>query len=255
MIDPTLQEKMLDAPLIIKGFVNDESECNYELYLTELLNHSRLFMQKSKGEMFRWEEHQAHGECDAVSKNYSIDFKLFATRSSLQGLSVTSNSIKKIEGGGIGFGIGRWPIGKTFTGVRTVAALRKYGIEDLNRIATTHQDMQIEREVAFILKNLRVKKNLLLFYPYTLMFSEPHSFESGCKSITEAFNDDLDRIGAYRRCEAPGFDTYLAAVYEKKLLIFQLLDEKWQLEDYVEMDLSKTYMDLYYEYGNNGFNF
>ena len=129
MIDPTLQEKMLDAPLIIKGFVDDEPECNYELYLTELINHSRLFMQKSKGEMFRWEEKQAHGECDAVSKNYSIDYKLFATRSSLQGLRETSGSITKIAGGGIAFGVGRWPIGKTFTGVRTVAAIRKYSID------------------------------------------------------------------------------------------------------------------------------
>ena len=52
MIDPTLQEKILDAPLIIKCFVNDEPECNYELYLTELINHSKPFMQKSEGEAF-----------------------------------------------------------------------------------------------------------------------------------------------------------------------------------------------------------
>lgn len=254
MIDSTLQEKMLDAPLIIKGFVNDEPECNYELYLTELINHSKLFMQKSEGEAFKWEEHQSHGECDAVSKNYSIDYKLLATRSSLQGLRETSSRITKNAEGGIAFGLGRWPAGIPFTGVRTVAALRSYSLKDFNKIAT-NPDGRIEREISIILKSLRVKKNLLLFYPYTLMFSEPHSFESGCGSIAEAFNYDLDRIGSYRRYEAPGFDTYLSTIYEKKLLIFQLTDEAWQLEDFVEMELSKIYMDLYYAYGNNGFNF
>lgn len=254
MIDPTLQEKMLDAPLIIEGFVNDEPECNYELYLTELINHSKLFMQKSEGEAFKWEEHQSHGECDAVSKNYSIDYKLLATRSSLQGLRETSSRITKIAEGGIAFGLGRWPAGKPFKGVRTVAALRRYSLKDLNRIAT-NPDGKVESDISKILKNLSVKKNLLLFYPYTMMFSEPHSFESGCGSIAEAFNDDLDRIGSYRRYEAPGFDTYLSTIYEKKLLIFQLTDEAWKLEDFVEMELSKIYMDLYYAYGNNGFNF
>ena len=254
MIDPTLQEKMLDAPLIIKGFVNGEPECNYELYLTELVNHSKLFLQKSEGEAFKWEEHQAHGECDAVSKSYSIDYKLFATRSSLQGLRETSGRITKITGGGIAFGLGRWPAGKPFTGIRTVAALRSYSLKDFNRIAAD-PDGRIEREISKVLKALRVKKYLLLFYPYTLMFSEPHSFESGCHSIAGAFNDDLDCIGSYRRYEAPGFDTYLSTIYEKKMLIFQLTNEAWKLEDFVEMKQSKIYMDLYYAYGNNGFNF
>ena len=172
----------------------------------------------------------------------------------MQGLRETSGRITKIAEGGIAFGLGRWPAGKPFTGVRMVAALRSYSLKDFNRIAA-NPDGRIEREISKTLKNLRVKKNLLLFYPYTMMFSEPHSFESGCNSIAEAFNDDLDRIGAYRRYEAPGFDTYLSTVYEKKLLIFQLTDEAWQLEDVVEMERSKTYMDLYYAYGNNGFNF
>ena len=253
MIDPTLQEKMIDAPLIINGFVNDEPECNYELYLTELINQSKLFMQKSEGKVFKWEEHQAHGECDAVSKNYSIDYKLLATKSSLQGLRETSSTITKTKDGAIAFGIGRWPMGETFTSIRTVAALRRYALEDLFGIAMKPVG-KIECEVSIILKSLRAKKNLLLFYPYTMMFSEPHTFEEGCNSITEAFNEDLESIGRYRRNETSDFDTFLCTIYEKKLLIFQLTAENWQLEDFVEMECSKIYMDLYYEYGNNGFN-
>lgn len=87
---------MLDAPLIIHGFVNDEPKCNYERYMTELLHCSTLFMNKTGGESFCWKEKQDHGECDATTSTYSIDFKLLATNSSLQAKRETSGSITKI---------------------------------------------------------------------------------------------------------------------------------------------------------------
>lgn len=254
MIDKTLQEKILDAPLIIQNYVNNETECNYERYLTELLNHSEFFMQKSKGSFFKWVECQDHGEPDAVSKNYSIDYKLFVTTSRMHGLRVTSSRMWKTADGMITFGVGSWPAGKPFFCFRTVAALRQYSYEDLRRIADT-PDGNMEKEISTILKELRVKKNLLLFYPYTMLFSEPHTFEEGCHSITEAFNEDLSTVGVYRRNKAPDYDTYLCVVYEKKLLIFELTADGWQMVDFVEMELSKTFTELFYTYGNNGFNF
>ncbi len=254
MIDKTLQEKILDAPFIIRDYVNDEPECNYERYLTELLNHSVFFMKKSEETVFKWVERQERGECDAVSENYSIDYKLFVTRSRLHGLRVTSNRIMKMNDGVIGFGLGSWPEGQPFTCFRTVAALRPCSVEDLRRIADA-PDGDVEKEISIILKSLRVKKNLLLFYPYTMSFSESHTFEDGCFSILEAFNDDLSNIGDYRKKEAPGFDTYLCTIYNEKLLIFELSAETWELVDFVELKQSKIYMDLYYAYGNNGFNF
>lgn len=253
MIDKSLCEKILDAPFIIRDYVNDEPKCNYERYLTELLNHSAFFMKKSEETVFEWVEHQEHGECDAVSENYSIDYKLFVTKSRLHGLKVTSNRITKYKDGVIGFGTGRRPAGEPFKCFRTIAALKPCSIEDLNRIAND-PDGDVEKEISIILKSLRIKKNLLLFYPYTLSFSEPRTFEAGCFSILEAFNDDLSNIGDYRKKEAPGFDTYLCTIYDEKLLIFELSAETWELVDFVELKQSKIYMDLYYAYGNNGFN-
>ena len=254
MIDKSLREKILDAPFIIRDYVNDEPECNYERYLTELINHSAFFMKKSEETVFEWVEHQDHGECDSVSENYSIDYKLFVTRSRLHGLKVTSNRITKYKDGMIGFGTGRWPAGKSFRCFRTIAALRPCSIEDLNRMADT-PDGDVEKELSIILKSLRVKKNLLLFYPYTLSFSEVHTFEDGCKSILEAFNEDLSNIIAYRKTAAPGFDTFLCTIYDKNLLIFELIGDLWELVDFVELKQSKIYMDLYYTYGNDGFNY
>ena len=254
MIDKTLQERILDAPFIIRDYVKDEPECNYERYLTELLNHSAFFMKKSRGTAYKWKEHQNHGEPDAVSEYYSIDYKLFVTKSRLHALRVTSSSIIKTGNGMIAFGLGKWPVGELFRCFRTVAALSPCSIEDLNRVADA-PDGDVEKEISIILKSLRVKKNLLLFYPYTLLFSDMHTFEDGCKSISEAFNEDLSNIIVYRETVAPGFDTFLCTIYDEKLLIFELSADAWELEDFVELKQSKVYMHLYYAYGNNGFNF
>jgi len=254
VIDKTLQEKMLDAPLIIHGFVNDEPKCNYERYMTELLNCSTFFMNKTGGEKLCWNEKQDHGECDATTSIYSIDYKLLATNSSLQAKRETSGSITKIGDGCIAFGIGRLPAGEKFTYIRTVAALRSYSLEELEMISAGSKD-NVEKNVSVILKNVRTKKNLLLFYPYIMSFSEPHTFKDGCKSIEDAFNEDLNQIRLYRERNAPGFETYICTVYENKLLIFENDGKQWALQDSVDMMSSEIYKDLYYSYGNNGFNY
>lgn len=254
MIDETLQEKMLDAPLIIHDFVNDEPRCNYEQYLTELLNYSRFFMNITGGRRFRWIEKQDHGECDADAEDYSIDYKLFATKSSLQAKRETSGSITKFADGCIAFGIGRLPAGKQFKYIRTVSAVRRYSLKELERISTDYRD-DIEKTVSIILKNIRIQKNLLLFYPYVLSFSEPHTFIDGCRIIEEAFNEDLSRIRLYREKMASGFDTFICTVYDNKLLIFEDTGNEWIFRDNVDMMSSKIYRELYYIYGNNGFNY
>ena len=210
---------MLNAPLIIHGFVNDEPKCNYERYMTELLNCSTFFMNKTGGEKLCWNEKQDHGECDATTSIYSIDYKLLATNSSLQAKRETSGSITKMADGCIAFGIGRLPAGEKFTYIRTVAALRKYSLEELKMIPADSRD-PVEKNVSVILKNVRAKKNLLLFYPYIMSFSAPHTFKEGCKSIEEAFNEDLDQLRFYRECNAPGFETYICTIYEN-------IDEYW----------------------------
>lgn len=254
MIDKTLQEKMLDAPLIIHGFVNDEPKCNYERYMTELLNCSTFFMNKTGGEKLCWNEKQDHGECDATTSIYSIDYKLLATNSSLQAKRETSGCITKIGDGCIAFGIGRLPAGEKFTYIRTVAALRSYSLEELEKISAGGKD-NVEKNVSVILKNVRTKKNLLLFYPYIMSFSEPHTFRDGCKSIENAFNEDLNQIRLYRDLNAPGVETYICTIYENKLLIFENDGKQWALQDSVDMMTSEIYKDLYYSYGNNGFNY
>ena len=211
-------------------------------------------MNKTEGNKFIWIEKQDKGEPDAVAGSYALDYKLFSTRTSLQAMSLTSGAISKLSDGCIAFGVSKLPKGEQFTYVRTVAALQKYSLEDLKRISENPQD-KIEENVAIILKNLSVKKNLFFFYPFILSFSVPHQFADGCIKIEEAFNEDLGRIRAYRKLKASEHETFLSTIFDNKLLIFQDTENAWKYQDSVDMMSSEIYKELYYSYGNRGFNY
>lgn len=75
--------KMLEAPVTVRNYVKNDSLCNYEFYMVELLNHSKE-MRKLHPQEFVWQGDQAHAECDAYSGDYGIDFKLIAHESNKQ---------------------------------------------------------------------------------------------------------------------------------------------------------------------------
>ena len=102
-IDPRIKYKFLPPATVIKNFVDGEEDCNYEKYLLELLNHSNYFEKKGKGEYCHPPE-ESHGECDAISPNYELDFKLLASSSFLQAQSILSLSVSKIDDGIIAYG-------------------------------------------------------------------------------------------------------------------------------------------------------
>ena len=71
----TMNVKMLPAPLVNKGFVIGESNCNYEIYLRELLNNSPWFCERYPG-VFIEPISESHGENDAINDYYQLDLHL-----------------------------------------------------------------------------------------------------------------------------------------------------------------------------------
>ena len=99
-LNPDLKFRILEAPFIIKNYVNGEDKCNYEFYLTELLNNSK-WIKQIHTEKFEWKEEQSNGECDACSGDYGIDFKLIASKTKLQAKSICSMIVTRFADGGI----------------------------------------------------------------------------------------------------------------------------------------------------------
>ncbi|WP_270331605.1 hypothetical protein [Lactococcus lactis] len=97
-IDARIRFKLLPPSTIIKNFVKGEPDCNYEKYLLELLNASKYFRKMSISK-FCAPVTESNGECDAISENYEIDFKLLASTTRLQASSQLSNRITKMSPG------------------------------------------------------------------------------------------------------------------------------------------------------------
>lgn len=97
-IDSRLRFKLLPPATIIKNFVTGEEDCNYENYLLELLNRSSHFIEKGKS-LFSKPIDESHGQCDSISKNYELDFKLLSSSTRLQASSLFSFGVSNIGNG------------------------------------------------------------------------------------------------------------------------------------------------------------
>lgn len=242
MIDKTMTCRLLAAPFINRNFVQGESGCNYEIYLLELLNKSEWFGKNYFGG-FSSPESQSNGECDAINKNYGIDFKLFITESAMKARNLYSHQLYKIPNSGILTGVGK----RTGTAkyVKTHTAFRGKTLEELEKIENgVVFERDIDHEIRAILKILQTRKNLLLFFPYIFDFVEPHDFDDAIKSISDGLHDDFYSAFEYREKYAEDFDTFLTCIYDNKFLIFKCASDEFCFLDRVNARDINSFMHL-----------
>lgn len=80
---------LLPPGMFVKDHITDERNnplYNYEDWSRELLNASEAFMRKTSGVTLKEPRDESHGEADAISSTYTIDFKLVAGQSMLRAL-------------------------------------------------------------------------------------------------------------------------------------------------------------------------
>ena len=82
---------------------------------------------------FVYQQDQAHGEADAASGNYGLDYKMIASQTALQANAVFSHQIWKEMDGVIAYGAAKNQTG-TINVTRIFAALRSLEMVELKRI-------------------------------------------------------------------------------------------------------------------------
>ena len=85
--DPELTIKPMPPSAVISNFVEGISDCNYEIYLRELINNSTYFRDKGKSAYSEPPSEEA-GQCDAISEEYELDFKLLDLQTKLMADSI-----------------------------------------------------------------------------------------------------------------------------------------------------------------------
>ena len=160
-IDRKLTYKILPSQVIVKNFVKNERNCNYEVYLLEILNLSDYFRVLSLGEEYIKPISEENGQFDAISERYSIDFKLFIAESLMEGKSILSYSITKYSDGFYGYGASKARNKKEMTCTNLCQAIRYLTLEELEGIERDKKRTFLEKDIASFLDVLRTKKNIL----------------------------------------------------------------------------------------------
>ena len=242
-IDQTLMFKQLPAHMIVKNFIKGEEDCNYEIYLRDYLNNSSFFMSKSSGQKYQACPTESHGEPDARSDDYAVDFKLMISNSKMEANSIFSGSITKYGEGAYGFGSAKVKGEQPCT--QLCQALRYKEVNDLENIDNINEDPLIKKDIKKYLRILHTKKNILLFLPYEFSYSEEHTDQGGIDGILQALRFDLKASIEYREKNAKGYHTYAATLFNGKVLFFRLSTNAFEYVDSVDMTKSKTFMNLY----------
>lgn len=220
-MDLTMRVELLQAPYIISNFVKGESNCNYEIYLLELLNVSKYFSKEHQGVFYK-PNSESNGECDAQNENYSIDFKLFASKTALQARRILSPQIKRLSNGVSIYSISR-KSGKMRTTI-LYAAFRRKTYEELCKIRQSNERKnRIKNDMINVLKIMETKKNLLLFFPYKFTFDNPYDDKTAVQKISEGLTEDFQTLFEYRNKQTEkAYDTYLTCIYNNSFIIFRV---------------------------------
>ncbi len=243
MIDMTMKAKLLPAPLIIKNFVDGDKNCNYENYLLELINVSKLFRDKSPCG-FHKSSSESNGECDAISETYQLDFKLLASKTALQGRSILSYQISKMTDGVTAYSGSKCPGGSVHA-TRIYAALRDCSLTDLIEMKKEQsKEQSIENDICTFLNTLEFKKNLLLFFPYEFTFDTPHTFEEKIKSSIEGLNNDFETSFMYRNQCSPQYETFFVYLCDDCFVICSVENCKLHYIEYVHTKYTPTYKNI-----------
>lgn len=243
-IDPRIKNKSLLPAMVIKNFVDGEEDCNYEKYLLELLNHSNYFEKKGKGEYCHPPE-ESHGECDAISPNYELDFKLLEASSSLQAQSILSPSVCKIADGVTSYGRCKKPKGY-IESTRIHAVCRYMKLEEFNEIYNKKKENMdtIEKDILKVLNSLKKEKNILLFYPFELSVDDEIEVQQLDDIITSALNNDFYSLFLYRESNVKSFDTYFVTIVFEDFFIYEVQNQKLVLIEKVNSSQLSTFMKL-----------
>ena len=241
LIEERLCERMLPAGILRKGIIIErDSQCvDYEDWLIELINNSQAFMKKTQSEPFTRPESEAHGESDALTSGYSLDFKLAASRSIMHALREMSSQ-KIVDRGAVFTG----PSRRTgeMKGHYIHKVLRGFAQTDLIRIWSADTEEALlnddEKRVFGFYKTLKKEKNLLFLCPFLLFMNDASAFPvtEACSMVFADFADSF----ALRREFYADYESYIAYLADRKLVIMRADSFGWRLFDCVPLSASPT---------------
>jgi len=241
--------KPLPTQLFINDFVSGIEDCNYEIYLRELVNRSEYFRGLSKGP-YSSPPTEDDRQCDCIGSEYEFDFKLLISHSYGLASREFSYSISSIKGIAIIKGRPNTtpkdrrykPINASFFHNDLLEmdfdALCKFEKEEPKPICR-------ERDYFYLLKDLRTPKNLLCYFPFELYFEDTVDDKEAISIFEEEFKRRYSILVEYReKMQDRRFDTYFSFVYNHSMVFLKAVETGIECIDVVKLNNSKHFIKM-----------
>ena len=236
--------------MIIKNYITNKENCNYEIYMRELINSSLFFLEKSNHEIYKEPKSEERHQSDCESAYYDLDFKLLLPETAGIAIREFSFSIVQFSEGFYGYGSSRITLGdEKYKPIETTlfhSVLRKMKYDELLKYEKVNvRKKSLSRDVNLLLKDMRTPKNLLCLIPYRFFFEGRINHKDGLAIIMNAVTEDYDVLFDYRSRKFDDlYETYISFIYDNNLCILGLNDGKIIMCDEILLSISKTYTDL-----------
>lgn len=243
MKEPRLVMRLFTSSTIVSNFVSGIPNCNYEHYLRELLN-SSIYFSKRGGSPYSAPESEDHGQCDAISQKYELDFKLLIARTEMQAASTLRLQPFVMTKGLTGFAECKNP-GGSIKVTRIHSVLRDLSVEELEKIRRSGASGDsIHDDIVSVLKTAEVNKNILFLFPYDFWYEHPICPDGAIEEIRSYLAEVFNTLLLYREKNVHGFDTYLTVKYLNEFLVLINAKNELHVIDSVPVAKMPTYQEL-----------
>lgn len=239
--------------LICKDLMTDgegNALYSYEQWVLELINASTAFMSKTGGSQFVAPVSEAHGEDDAITPSYSVDFKLILGQSMQQALRECSSQL--VVQDGVTFACtSRSHHDMDAALLHTV--LRDYDVAGLDAVARGPRPIdKAERDVWSFLRSISHDKHLLLVCPYLFYSTDGDPMPRDV--ISQCLHRDFGNAMRLRKDWFPDKDTYIACFHRGAMLVDEFASGRLVPFDTVPVQKSPTFIDVADKYSPIGYS-
>ncbi|WP_443669890.1 hypothetical protein, partial [Holdemanella porci] len=101
-----LRQRKIPVAVLRNNYIRGIDKYNYEKYMVDFINHSKLVDEKG-GLRFHHQEEQSNSESDAFNGFYDIDFKILCEPEQMHALTSNSMQIYKTSRGNTAYAISK----------------------------------------------------------------------------------------------------------------------------------------------------
>lgn len=207
----------------------------YEHFLIDIINFSQYFSTKhSFMEHFVLTTEQSHGEDDAYTSTYQLDFKLLVGSDVMR---ARNRNMPEVD-------YSHSSEGFVFTKTKEceeeepdetiLLDITQLKIEDLRNEVFTNDSIKS------VVKNIKKPKNIFMYYPYEFIFDNKIEYAANVSEVLKVFRTLL----TYRDELELGKDTFLCIKVNDYFEIYEWIGKELVYRDKVSEYISANYLDL-----------